>query len=173
MNKQSVLLAISSVFFGVAGVYCFLYPKDSLDAMGWYVGFVLVFSGISKLLRYMTGMKEVRTGWLLTGGVIDLAFGLWLWGSGNFVIMAALLPLFFAGYMVAHGILLMVYYYRQKRQVARPHLYVLSAVIQALLGVVLLAQPMMAAAVFVYTIGIGLLWCGFTNFVAWREVVRQ
>lgn len=173
MNRQSFLLAVSSVFFGVAGVYCFLYPKDSLEAMGWYVGFILVFSGISKFFRYMGNVKETRSGWVLAGGAVDLLFGLWLWGSGNFLIMAALLPLFFAGYMVVHGILLLVYYYRRKGQVARPRLYAVSAAVQALLGMLLLAEPVVAAAAFVYTIGVGLLWCGFANFVAWREAAER
>ena len=52
MNRQSFLLAVSSVFFGVAGVYCFLYPKDSLEAMdgmwvlSWYSAEFQNFSAI-------------------------------------------------------------------------------------------------------------------------------
>jgi len=34
---------------------------------------------------------------------------------------------------------------------------------------VLALMPLFAAAVFVYAVGAGMLWCGFTTFTAWRE----
>lgn len=167
MSFRSLMTILASVFLGVAGVYCFLHPQDSLVTLGWYLGFLMLFSGVSQLVRYASG-KAARSVWQLLIALVDVLFGLWLLGSGNFLYVAAFLPLFFAGYMAARGVLMGVFYVKHKDILPARHMYLLCAAGQVLLGLFLLARPLIAAYTLIYAVGIGLLWCGFSTFYAWR-----
>ena len=114
---HSFWLILSSVFFGVAGVYCFLHPTDALSAVGLYAGFLVFFGGLSQLMRYFGTAGERRSRWQLVTAALDVLFGGWLLVSGYYVLLAAFLPFMMAGYILARGILLFVYYFRAKETV--------------------------------------------------------
>lgn len=166
---HSLWMILSSVFFGVAGVYCFLHPEMAMEAIALYAGMLILGSGISQLLRYFGTPGELRSRWQLVMALMDTLFGGWLLLSGNYMLLAVFLPYMFAAYVLTRGILLIVYYVRGKSTVASPHVYLLAAAVQIILGIALTLMPLFAATVFIYAAGAGMLWCGFTTFAAWRE----
>lgn len=165
---HSLWLILSSVFFGVGGVYCFMHPDTAMEAIALYVGCLIFFGGISQLARYFTAAREVRSGWQLVMALVDTLFGGWLLTSGAYMLFAVFMPYMLAGYILARGILLFVYYFRG-RAVASPAICLLAAAVQVVLGAALAVMPLFAAKVFVYAAGAGLLWTGFSCFASWRE----
>lgn len=166
---HSLWMILSSVFFGVAGVYCFLHPEMALEAVALYAGFLILFSGLSQLMRFFGTPDAMRSRWQLVMAVMDTLFGGWLLFSGNYLLLAVFIPYMFAAYVLMRGILLFVYYARGRASVVNPHVYLLAASVQVVLGIGLALMPLFAAAVFIYAIGAGMIWCGFTTFAAWRE----
>lgn len=68
---HSLWLILSSVFFGVAGVYCFIHPDMAMEAVALYIGFLVCFSGLSQLLRYGSTPAEARSRWQLVMAVLE------------------------------------------------------------------------------------------------------
>lgn len=167
---HSLWLILSSVFFGVAGVYCFIHPDMAMEAVALYIGFLVCFSGLSQLLRYGSTPAAARSQWQLVMAVLDVLFGGWLLLSGNYLLLVLFLPFMFAAYVLTRGLLLFVYYFRAKETVRSPHLFLLAAAVQVIFGGALAMMPLFAAAVFIYAVGAGLIWCGFTSFTLWRDV---
>ncbi len=166
---RSLWLILSSVFFGVAGVYCFIHPDMAMEAVALYIGFLIFFSGASQLLRYHATSGESRSRWQLVTAVLDLLFGGWLLLSGNYLLLVFFLPFMLAAYVLTRGLLLFVFYFRAKSQVKNPHVFLLAAAVQVILGAALAMMPLFAAKVFVYAMGAGLVWCGFTSFALFRD----
>ena len=167
---HSLWMILSSVFFGVAGVYCFMNPSAAMEAVAMYAGFFILFGGITQLMRFFGTPGEKRSRWQLVMAAMDTLFGAWLLMSGNYLLLVVFLPFMLAAYVLTRGLLLFVYYFRGKATVAQPHVYLLGAAVQVVLGIVLAMMPLFAAKVFIYAVGAGLLWCGFTTFTAWREI---
>ena len=170
MDMHSLWLVLSSVFFGVAGVYSFMHPDAALEALGLYIGFLLLLGGISQILRFFGTEEGKRSRWQMVIAVVDTLFGLWLIASGAYMVLAALLPFMMAGYILARGILLFVYYKRAKATVSHPAMYLAAAAGQVILGIAMTFMPLFAAKVFIYAVGFALLWSGFTCFTAWRDI---
>lgn len=166
---HSIWLILSSIFFGVAGVYCFIHPESAMTAVALYIGFLIFFSGLSQLMRYRSTEQERRSRWQLVVAVMDILFGGWLLVSGNYLLLVFFLPFMLAAYVLTRGILLFVYYFRAKELIKSPKLYLLAAAVQVILGAALAMMPIFAAKVFVYAMGVGLIWNGFTSFSMWRE----
>lgn len=167
---HSLWLVLSSVFFGVAGVYCFIHPDMAMEAVALYIGFLVFFGGLSQLMRYFGTPGEKRSRWQLVTAAMDILFGGWLLISGNYLLLVLFLPFMLAAYVLTRGLLLFVYYFRAKETVKSPHLFLLAAAVQVVLGLALALMPVFAAKVFVYAMGAGLVWCGFTSFTMWRDV---
>lgn len=167
---HSLWLILSSVFFGVAGVYCFIHPDMAMEAVALYIGFLVFFGGLSQLMRYFGTAGDKRSRWQLVTAAMDILFGGWLLISGNYLLLVLFLPFMLAAYVLTRGLLLFVYYFRAKATVKSPHLFLLAAAVQVVLGLALALMPVFAAKVFVYAMGAGLVWCGFTTFSMWREV---
>mgnify|MGYP001072680347 CR=1 FL=1 len=167
---HSLWLILSSVFFGVAGVYCFIHPDMAMEAVALYIGFLVFFGGLSQLMRYFGTPGEKRSRWQLVTAAMDILFGGWLLISGNYLLLVIFLPFMLAAYVLTRGLLLFVYYFRARETVKSPHLFLLAAAVQVVLGLALALMPVFAAKVFVYAMGAGLVWCGFTSFTMWRDV---
>lgn len=167
---HSLWLILSSVFFGVAGVYCFIHPDMAMEAVALYIGFLVFFGGLSQLMRYFGTPGEKRSRWQLVTAAMDILFGGWLLISGNYLLLVIFLPFMLVAYVLTRGLLLFVYYFRARETVKSPHLFLLAAAVQVVLGLALALMPVFAAKVFVYAMGAGLVWCGFTSFTMWRDV---
>ncbi len=167
---HSLWLILASVFFGVAGVYCFIHPDMAMEAVALYIGFLVFFGGLSQLMRYFGTPGEKRSRWQLVTAAMDILFGGWLLISGNYLLLVIFLPFMLAAYVLTRGLLLFVYYFRARETVKSPHLFLLAAAVQVVLGLALALMPVFAAKVFVYAMGAGLVWCGFTSFTMWRDV---
>lgn len=137
----SALLFIGSILFMGAGIFCIAEPAESLLAVGYYIGFVLVLGGVCQILRYIKTDGGSRSLWHLLMAVLDTVFGLWMMMSLAFAVVAFMLPLLFALYILIRGIFMILLRTKKKEAVRSPRLY-------------------MAAA---------LIWTGISTFLTWRK----
>lgn len=166
---HSLWLILSSVFFGVAGVYFFLEPQMAMEMAAIYAGVAIFMSGVSQLMRHLTASAENRSLLRLIMAVVDILFGLWLLSSGNWRWLIFFMPYMFAAYILMRGGMLITFYLQNRDKIPSPHLYLLAAAGQIILGAAMFMMPLFAMKLFIYVAGLGLLCCGFTNFTAWRE----
>ena len=166
---HSLWLILSSVFFGVAGVYFFLKPEMAMEMAAIYAGVAIFMSGVSQLMRHLTASTENRSLLRLVMAGVDILFGLWLLSSGNWRWLILFMPYMFAAYILMRGGMLITFYFQNRAHIPSPHMYLLAAIGQILVGGAMFMMPLFAMKLFIYVAGLGLLWCGFTNFTAWRE----
>lgn len=165
----SALLFIGSILFIGAGIFCIAQPAASLLAVGYYLGFVLVLGGVCQILRYIKTDSQYRSLWHLLIAVLDTAFGLWMMMSLAFAVVASMLPLLFALYILLRGIFMIILRSRKKEAVRNPGLYMAAALVQILLGLLLVFRPDAAGLLFMYMVGAALIWTGISTFLTWRK----
>lgn len=165
----SALLFIGSILFMGAGIFCIAEPAESLLAVGYYIGFVLVLGGVCQILRYIKTDSGSRSLWHLLMAVLDTAFGLWMMMSLAFAVVAFMLPLLFALYILIRGIFMILLRTKKKEAVRSPCLYMAAALVQILLGLALVFRPDAAGLLFMYLAGAALIWTGISTFLTWRK----
>jgi uncharacterized membrane protein HdeD (DUF308 family) len=165
----AALLFIGSILFIGAGIFCIVQPAASLLAVGYYVGFVLVLGGVCQILRYVKTDSRYRSPWHLLIAILDTAFGLWMMMSLAFAVVAFMLPLLFAIYILLRGIFMIILRSKKKEALRSPGLYMAAAVVQILLGLALIFRPDAAGLLFMYMVGAALIWTGISTFLTWRK----
>lgn len=165
----AALLFIGSILFIGAGIFCIVQPAASLLAVGYYVGFVLVLGGVCQILRYVKTDNRYRSPWHLLIAILDTAFGLWMMMSLAFAVVAFMLPLLFAIYILLRGIFMIILRSKKKEALRSPGLYMAAAVVQILLGIALILRPDAAGLLFMYMVGAALIWTGISTFLIWRK----
>ncbi len=166
---HSLWLILSSIFFGVAGVYFFIKPEMALEMAAIYAGVAIFMGGVTQLMRHLTSASEERSVLRLIMAGVDIIFGAWLLTSGNYKWLIVFMPYMFAAYILMRGGMLITFYAKNREHIPSPHLYLLAAAGQIILGAAMFMMPLFAMKIFLYVAGLGLIWCGFTNFTAWRE----
>ena len=166
---HSLWLILSSIFFGIAGVYFFLQPKMAMEMAAIYAGVAIFMSGVSQLMRHLTASMENRSILRFIMAIIDILFGLWLLSSGNWRWLILFMPYMFAAYILMRGGMLITFYLQNRGYILSPRMYLLTAIGQILVGGAMFVMPLFAMKLFIYIAGFSLLWCGFTNFTIWKE----
>ena len=97
-TKHWYLSLILGILFIGAGIWVFMTPVSSYLALSILFSVTIFISGISEIIYSISNRKEMDNwGWVLTGGIIDLLFGLWLMSSP--LLSIAVLP-FVVGFML-------------------------------------------------------------------------
>ena len=97
-SKHWYLSLILGILFIGAGIWVFMTPVSSYLALSILFSVTIFISGISEIIYSISNRKEMDNwGWVLTGGIIDLLFGLWLMASP--LLSIAILP-FVVGFML-------------------------------------------------------------------------
>ena len=162
---SSALLLIGSILFIGAGIFCIVQPAESLLAVGYYIGFVIVLGGVCQLLRFFKSEPEERSLWHLLISILDIAFGLWMVVSVGFAAVAYLLPLLFALYILIRGLFMIILRTKKKAALKSPDLYMGAAIIQ----IILVLRPDAAGLLFMYMVALALIWTGISTFLTWRK----
>lgn len=86
-----------------------------------------------------------------------------------FAVVAFMLPLLFAIYILLRGIFMIILRSKKKEALRSPGLYMAAAVVQILLGLALILRPDAAGLLFMYMVGAALIWTGISTFLTWRK----
>ena len=115
MKKSTkIMLVVTGILLIVLGIVCICNPVETLFSMAWLIGFLTLFSGISKLvfgLRTQNFMPN--SGTRVLTGVFDVLFGIFMLCNNVFV--AVSLPLIFAIWLIIEGIIIVVLSFDYKK----------------------------------------------------------
>ncbi|MCH3930293.1 MAG: DUF308 domain-containing protein [Dialister sp.] len=120
---SSIVLILGSLLFIGAGIFCILQPEISLLIVGWYIGFVLVLGGALQIIRFFQIDPGYRSFWHLLIALLDVVFGIWMLVSMVFTLVAYMLPLMFAIYILLRGILMIVLRKKKEKEMKHSSLY--------------------------------------------------
>lgn len=97
-TKHWYLSLILGILFICVGIWVFMTPVSSYLTLSILFSVTIFVSGIFEIIYSISNRKEMDNwGWVLTGGIIDLLFGLWLMASP--LLSIAILP-FVVGFML-------------------------------------------------------------------------
>jgi len=97
-TKHWYLSLILGILFIGVGIWVFMTPISSYLTLSILFSVTIFVSGLSEIIYSISNRKEMDNwGWVLTGGIIDLLFGLWLMASP--LLSIAILP-FVVGFML-------------------------------------------------------------------------
>ena len=97
-TKHWYLSLILGILFICVGIWVFMTPVSSYLALSILFSVTIFVSGIFEIVYSISNRIEMDNwGWVLTGGIIDLLFGLWLMASP--LLSIAILP-FVVGFML-------------------------------------------------------------------------
>jgi uncharacterized membrane protein HdeD (DUF308 family) len=77
-TKHWYLSLILGILFIGVGIWVFMTPVSSYLTLSILFSVTIFVSGIFEIVYSISNRKEMDNwGWVLTGGIIDLLFGLW------------------------------------------------------------------------------------------------
>lgn len=86
-----------------------------------------------------------------------------------FTLVAYMLPLMFAIYILLRGILMIVLRKKKEKEMKHSSLYMPVAIIEILIGAALILRPDAAGIIFMYCVALALIWTGISTFMIWRQ----
>lgn len=158
------------IFFGIlmlfGGFYCLFTPGLTYLAIGWIVGFSILFDAIANLFTWNAKRKAgLADGWSLAGAILSCVFGILILSSAALQLaIDAVLLYFVAFWLIARGVIRMVASVElQRAQKAAPESsfskkwgwVMVSGILLVLLGILAFFNPLVLA----FTVGIMVGWC--------------
>ena len=157
-------LIVGILFIGV-GIWVFITPVSSYLALSILFSLTIFVSGIFEIIYSISNRKEIDNwGWVLTGGIIDLLFGIWLMASP--LLSIAILP-FVVGFMLMVRAIMAIGFSFDLKDVAKSGwgwLLALS-IIGLLFSFVLLWNPAFAGLTLVIWTGCAFVTLGFYRII--------
>jgi len=170
------LLLVSGILIVILGATMFFnrYPWENLLTLALFVGFMMLFSGISELVSFISGRKGHRSVWMLMGGLLSTILGAWtVFGYGDEK-LAPVLPIIFAVWVMTSGVMRAVGSFTLKSEGSKMWWGILIlGVVEVFLGFVLLFHPILAALIVSYTIALMLTFYGMSNIMLFFNIQRS
>lgn len=131
----------------LAGIFLFVNPLVTVATVGWFLALFVFISGISSLMGYFLADAYHRSVWFLVQSIVSVIFGLILLTSNALSLSSAVITIL-AYWVLVSGIIRLVGGI-QMQKIAFPGAsrYIGSAVIAIIIGLILLGQPLLTAAI--------------------------
>lgn len=161
---MQIIWLIFSILLIVAGGICIANPSETMMFLAYFMGFIMLFSGIFALLYFF----QARFFAILLDGIISCAFGLVLLFGGedlaqNFV------PLFIALWLVLKGILWLIHSFRLSRaNFSQSGAIMIIGALYVVLGIIFVLFPALLSVLISLFIGVGLILSGITSLYFWN-----
>jgi uncharacterized membrane protein HdeD (DUF308 family) len=164
--KQWWLLAVLGAVSIVAGVLAIAYPDITLLAMGIIFGFYLLLAGVVEIIEAIMGDSESRA---LTAiiGVVALIAGLVCIRRPGESVLALVLVL--GVYLIVTGGVRLVFAFEETEHRG---LAILAAVVDIVLGILILALPKVSVVTLAVLFGISLIFRGAFALVGAYQLRR-
>ncbi|AXQ78832.1 DUF308 domain-containing protein [Streptococcus chenjunshii] len=137
---------IAGIFAILTGFYLFANPLITVASLGWFLALIVFVSGVTNLMRYFSGGRDTRSFWDLLQSILSIAFGIVLLSSSAFSLSGAVITIL-AYWVLLSGIFRLAAGIQLRRAGAlgsSPLLF--SAALTIILGLILLGQPILTAA---------------------------
>ncbi|HEO4169623.1 TPA: HdeD family acid-resistance protein [Streptococcus agalactiae] len=131
----------------LAGFYLFINPVTVVATLGWFIALFIFIYGISNLVRYLQADSYHRSPWYLVQSILAIIFGIILLSSSAMSLSNTVMTIL-AYWLLVSGILrLLGGFQMQKINFPGAKSYKRSAYIALILGIILLVQPTLSAAI--------------------------
>lgn len=131
----------------LAGFYLFINPVTVVATLGWFIALFIFIYGISNLVRYLQADSYHRSPWYLVQSILAIIFGIILLSSSAMSLSNTVMTIL-AYWLLVSGILrLLGGFQMQKINFLGAKSYKRSAYIALILGIILLVQPTLSAAI--------------------------
>ena len=166
-----VLVVILGIFMIVGGIFCLFDPVSTSAAIGYVVGFSMVFDAIGLFIEWHVAKKAgLADGWMLTGAILSTVFGFLIL---NNTILQLSIDIFLAYYaaiwLVCLGILIIVRACKLRKlhknwntQMLGTHWYLplILGILLCAFGILCIFKPLVMASVAGIFIGLGIVTSG-------------
>ncbi len=146
-SKLESTLILQGILFGIIGVLFFINPIESYFSFTTIAGILIVIIGIFDIVR---AFKSADKGYYIFTGIINIVFGLIVWLTP--IATTETLILLYGIWAVIRGIYLIII--SIKRKEIGFNLKTLYYIILVLLGLFILANPILTLLASPYIIGI-------------------
>ena len=162
------LLPISGILIVLLGGSMLFnrYPWENLLTLAIFVGFSMLFAGISEITAFFSAEKGRRSWFLLVCGVLSTLFGAWTVFGPGVLKVATILPLIFAVWVMTSGIMRIASAVSTRSEGSRVWLWiVVFGTLEAILGFFLLFHPVLSALIVSYMLAFMLIFYGMNNIM--------
>jgi len=160
-----VLLFLAGVVFVLLGLFLFTNPVANLVAYSWWISFGLLVSSIAAILGYFSAPKELRSPVYLFQGFVSLLLALYLVAYG-FVTLPVVIPTIVGIWLIVEAII--AFFKGNRLRLIFPIIgsnITWVALLEFLLGLVILFNPVATGVFVVYVIAFSFLVTGFTYII--------
>lgn len=167
MNKTTSILWLAfSIALIVLGIVCMVNPSDTMIWLTYFVGFIMLFSGIGGIAYYF----QTHFTMMLVDGILSTLFGLILL-FGNSQIAENFIPYFIALWLILKGILWLIHSFRIKNFVQSSSILgiIIISGIYIILGVIFLIFPQILATLISFALGTTLIISGGVGIYFWNS----
>ena len=168
--SNRLLLFLAGVVFVLLGLFLFTNPVANLVAYSWWISFGLLVSSIAAILGYFSAPKELRSPVYLFQGFVSLLLALYLVAYG-FVTLPVVIPTIVGIWLIVEAII--AFFKGNRLRLIFPIIgsnIMWVALLEFLLGLVMLFNPVATGVFVVYVIAFAFLVTGFTYII---EVFRK
>ena len=163
--SNRLLLFLAGVVFVLLGLFLFTHPVANLVAYSWWIAFDLLVSSIAALLGYFSAPKELRSPVYLFQGFVSLLLALYLVAYG-FVTLPVVIPTIVGIWLIVEAII--AFFKGIRLGSSFPIIgsnITWVALLEFLLGLVILFNPVATGVFVVYVIAFSFLVTGFTYII--------
>ena len=158
------LILISGILLLVLGFTMIGTPAGNLVSIAMFMCLAILFYGIMQVASYFSFEKEHRSGWLLVVGILSILLGGWMLFSGNFLGLIPILPFVYSTWLIVSSISLAVGSIDLKKFGVRGWGWQLAfGIIGAVLGFVLMLDPITSALAVSFSLAITFIYRGISD----------
>ena len=168
--SNRLLLFLAGVVFVLLALFLFTNPAANLFAYSWWIAFGLLVASIATILGYFSVPKELRSPVYLFQGFVNLLLALYLVAYG-FVTLPVVIPTILGIWLIVEAII--AFFKGNRLGLIFPIIgsnIMWVALLEFLLGLVILFNPVATGVFVVYVIAFAFLVTGFTYII---EVFRK
>ncbi|OKL47903.1 hypothetical protein BSR29_05305 [Boudabousia liubingyangii] len=149
---------VTGIIFILMAVLMFINPLWPLAAMGWLFAIAVFVDGIISLADYLSRQKHERSGWHLFLAVITIILGVSLLGD-TLIEQAVTVPLLLAFWMIFVGVGRLMLAIQGGTLIGKQAtaFLLLSGILTLLLAFVIMIEPWLSGAFFVYLVAISFI----------------
>ena len=163
--SNRLLLFLAGVVFVLLGLFLFTNPVANLVAYSWWISFGSLVSSIAAILGYFSAPKELRSPVYLFQGFVSLLLALYLVAYG-FVTLPVVIPTIVGIWLIVEAII--AFFKGNRLGLIFPIIgsnITWVALLEFLLGLVILFNPVATGVFVVYVIAFSFLVTGFTYII--------
>ncbi len=150
---------VAGILMALLGVYIWMNPAATLVAMALYLGIIFIVVGAG----YFMASFSLDSGWYMLVGLLDIFVGVIF--VGNLGVTAASLPVIFALWCLAVGIIQLVTAYQMSKQEQNWKWTSIAGVLGILFAFLILAYPSVGALTLTALMGLYVILYGCVEIV--------